>query len=86
MSDLLFSKSVTELAKSVQHRSKFDETLSSIVEIDKADKMITYLTKSNLCSDLWELRASVLSIELMNQDIYDDETALDYIGKLHVVK
>lgn len=86
MLDTMFSQSITELAKSIQYRVKFDDIITSIVDLDKAEKMVAYLTNAGLNSDLWEMRIGLIAIELMNQDIYDDESALEYIGKLHAGK
>ena len=84
MIDPIFSKSIVELAKSAQCRIKFDDILTNIVNIDKAQKMSNYLSKAGMSNDLWEMHITILTIELMNQAVYDDETALEYIGKLHV--
>ena len=84
MSDPVFSKSIVELAKSIQCRVKFDDILTNIIDMDKAEKMSNYLSKAGMSNDLWEMRITILMIELMNQAIYNDETALEYIGKLHV--
>jgi hypothetical protein len=79
-----FSKSIIELAKSIQCRVKFDDILSNIIDLEKAEKMSNYLNNAGLCSGLWDMRVTIIMIELMNQGICDDETALNYIGKLHV--
>ena len=84
MNSPIFSKSIVELAKSAQCRIKFDDVLTNIVNIDKGQKMSSYLSKAGMSNDLWEMHITILMIELMNQAVYDDETALEYIGKLHV--
>jgi hypothetical protein len=83
MIDPVFSKSIVELAKSTQCRIKFDDVLTNIVNIDKGQKMSNYLSKAGMSNDIWEMHITILMIELMNQAIYDDESALEYIGKLH---
>jgi hypothetical protein len=84
MSNNLFSKSTIDAVKSIHYRVKFNETLTSILDLAKAEQMISYLTKAGMGTDLWEMRAAIIAIELMNENIYDDDSALSFINSLGV--
>jgi hypothetical protein len=83
--DRLFSRKVYELARAARYSNKknySDETLNSIISAEKAEMMISYLASAKEDESMWEMRVSIIWLELLNKGIVDDQSATEYINKL----
>jgi hypothetical protein len=84
-SDSLFSPKIFALAEKAMYAQKqnlHDRNLQLLCKLGKAEAMVWMLRKSEMDSTSWELKVSILTIELMENGIYSDSSAIAYISRL----
>jgi hypothetical protein len=81
----IFSKEVLQLAQKAMfanRRNLHDCILQNLCKLEKAETIVSVLTKTKVSVGTWGLTRSILMCDLAMVGIDCDEKALEYINKL----